>query len=94
MSWPGIKPRPPWWEASTLAKIFEQRVNSYLEHLLYILHDKGNFNILSVGCREKKKTKVPLKSHKVIFVKGENGEQRCEEEPGSRGGLTSSVGGQ
>ncbi len=29
-----------------------------------------------------------------MLVKGKNGEQRCEEEPGPGGGLTSSVGGQ
>ncbi len=29
-----------------------------------------------------------------MLVKGKNGEQRCEEEPGPGGGLTSSIGGQ
>jgi hypothetical protein len=33
---PGIKPGPPWWEATTIEKIptkYEQLVNSYSEHL-------------------------------------------------------------
>jgi hypothetical protein len=99
MSWPGIEPGPPWWGACTLA-------NSYSNSLLIAAvfgtstfePATSNFNIPSVGYRETKqkyhRIKLPQKIYKVIFAKGKNGEQRCEEEPGPGGGLPSSVGGQ
>ncbi len=37
LSWPGIKPGPLRWEASTLVmSYFKAPVNSYLEHLLTV----------------------------------------------------------